>query len=184
MARYSVPAADRAGTADCAEMVKRRRPGDRVEILVVHSHGTREQFELPSVAAEIVGDFLAKLAVASDVAVLTDDTEVSPEDAAAILGISRPLVRWRMDVGLLPFRRVGAHRRLRLSDVLELKHREGPVRTALDDLQADSGALMAQMDRSKATPYPDGGAQRVRSVPSGRNARSPRFGRPSANSND
>jgi hypothetical protein len=44
---------------------------------------------------------------------------------------------------VLPFRRVGAHRRLRLSDVLDLKQREAPVRAALDELQADTDELTA-----------------------------------------
>jgi hypothetical protein len=48
-----------------------------------------------------------------------------------------------MDAGILPFRRVGAHRRIRLSDVLELKRREASVRSALDELRADTDELMA-----------------------------------------
>jgi len=52
-------------------------------------------------------------------------------------------VRRRMDIGDLPFRRVGAHRRIRLSDVLALKQREAPIRAALEDLRADTEDLMA-----------------------------------------
>lgn len=48
-----------------------------------------------------------------------------------------------MDAGLLPFRRVGAHRRVRLADVLELKRREAPARDALAELQADTDELTA-----------------------------------------
>jgi excisionase family DNA binding protein len=77
------------------------------------------------------------------VALLADDAEVSPGDAAAILGISRPLVRRRMDAGVLPFRRVGTHRRLRRSAVLDLQRREAPTRAALDELQADTDTLVA-----------------------------------------
>ena len=51
------------------------------------------------------------------VAVLAEDREVSPNEAAAILGMSRPLVVHRMDVGDLPFRYVGKHRRAKLRDV-------------------------------------------------------------------
>jgi excisionase family DNA binding protein len=143
MARYSLPAPDRAGSARGADMLKRRRPGDRVEVLVVHPDGTREAVAMPPVAAGIIGDILARLSETDQVALLADDAEVSPEDASAILGISRPLVRRRMDAGVLPFRRVGAHRRVRLSDVLELKRREAPMRAALDEMQADTEGLTA-----------------------------------------
>lgn len=88
-----------------------------------------------------LADLLDRLSSADAVTVLADDAEVTPEDAARILGISRPLVRRRMDAGLLPFRRVGAHRRLRLADVLALRAREEPVRQALDALAADTEDL-------------------------------------------
>jgi excisionase family DNA binding protein len=143
MARYSLPAADRAGSAHSADVLNRRGPADRVEVLIVHPDGTRKVVALPSAAAGIIGDILAKLSEVDEVAVLAGDPEVSPEDAAAILGISRPLVRRRMDAGMVPFRRVGAHRRLKLSDVLDLKRREAPVRAALDELQADTDELTA-----------------------------------------
>jgi excisionase family DNA binding protein len=143
MARYSLPAGERAGSARSANMLKRRGAADRVEVLVVHPDGTREAVAVSAAAAEIIGDILEKIAAADEVTLLADDAEVSPEDAAAILGVSRPLVRRRMDAGVLPFRRVGAHRRLRLSDVLDLKQREAPVRAALDELQADTDELTA-----------------------------------------
>ena len=143
MSRYSLPVAERAGSAEGAEMLKRRGPADRVEVLVVHADGTTEAVAVPPAAAGIISDILKRLSEAEEIALLTDDAEVSPEDASAILGISRPLVRRRMDAGVLPFRRVGAHRRVRLSDVLDLKRREAPVREALAELQADTEDLMA-----------------------------------------
>ena len=143
MARYSLPVPDRAESARGAEMLGARGLGDRVEMIILHPDGTRETVALSAAAAGIVGDVLAKLAVADEVALLAGDDEVSPEDAAVILGMSRPLVRRRMDAGVLPFRRVGAHRRLRLSDVLDLKRREAPIRGALEELKADTDELVA-----------------------------------------
>jgi excisionase family DNA binding protein len=143
MMRFGLPAADREGSTRSADLLKRRGPADRIEMLVVHSDGTREGVALPSSVTEIIKSLLEQISKSDEVALLADDAEVSPEDAAAILGISRPLVRRRMDAGLLPFRRVGAHRRLRLSDLLDLKRREAPVRAALDELQADTDELTA-----------------------------------------
>lgn len=144
LARYSLPSADRADSARSADMLMRRSPADRVELRMVHANGKRETVALPAAAAGIVADILAKIAAADEVALLADDAEISPEDAAAILGISRPLVRRRMEAGVLPFRRVGTHRRLRLSDVLDLKRREAPARAALAELRADTDELMAR----------------------------------------
>nr|WP_294555640.1 helix-turn-helix domain-containing protein [uncultured Rhodopila sp.] len=143
MARYSIPTAERPATTLGAEVLNGRTPTDHIEVTVTHADGTRQAAVLSTAVAEIIGDLLATLSGSDQVTVLADDVEVSPEDAAAILGISRPLVRRRMDSGRLPFRRVGSHRRLRLSDVLEIKRNEAPVRQALGELQADTDDLIA-----------------------------------------
>ena len=61
-------------------------------------------------------------------------SELTPEQAGKILGISRPLVVRRMDDGRLPFRYEGAHRRCKLEDVLVLKATEDKQNTALREL--------------------------------------------------
>ena len=90
----------------------------------------------------VIRDVLAKLVASERVALLREDEELSPEQAATILGISRPLVVRRMDGGRLPFRYVGAHRRCRLSDVLKLRREEEGQREALDRLASDTEGLM------------------------------------------
>jgi excisionase family DNA binding protein len=143
MARYSVPPDQRRDLALGADLIGRRGPDDRVEVLVVHADGTSDVVALPKPAAEMIGMLLREASTSDEVAVLAEASEISPEDAASILGISRPLVRRRMDSGVLPFRRVGTHRRLRLTDVIELKRREAPTRAALDELRADTDDLIA-----------------------------------------
>ena len=76
------------------------------------------------------------------VAVLAEDREVSPNEAAAILGMSRPLVVHRMDVGDLPFRYVGKHRRAKLRDVLVLKDKVDKQRVALEELAEETERLI------------------------------------------
>lgn len=141
--RCALPEADRVASAQAGDLLRRAaRAGDAVAILVVRADGSgEERVLLAPAAASAVGDLLARVAEGAAVAVLAEDAEVSPEDAAAILGVSRPLVRRRMDAGALPFRRVGAHRRLRLADVLELRRSEAPVRAALEELAADTEDL-------------------------------------------
>ena len=74
-------------------------------------------------------------------AVLSEDEELSPTAASAILGISRPLVVLRMDRGDLPFRYVGKHRRASLKDVLALKTRLDAQRSAMEALAEDAEDL-------------------------------------------
>lgn len=94
--------------------------GDVVEVRFVPQSGEQKTLALPHEAAQLIGAVLDHLVKGERVAVLAEDQELSPNDAAAILGVSRPLVVHRMDVGDLPFRYVGKHRRAKLKDVLGL----------------------------------------------------------------
>jgi excisionase family DNA binding protein len=135
---YTLPPAERAEGARGAAAL---RGAAQVELRLVRGDGTEQAVVLPPGAVPAVADLLDRLARSEAVAVLAAETEVSPEEAARLLGISRPLVRRRMDAGVLPFRRVGAHRRLRLADVLALRARETPVRAAIEALAADTEDL-------------------------------------------
>ena len=141
--RCSLPEDERDGSARVADLLRRAaRDGNAVEVRVVRADGGgEERVSLTPAAASAIGDLLAQAAGGGTLAVLAEAAEVSPEDAATILGTSRPLVRRRMDAGVLPFRRVGAHRRLRLADVLELRRQDAPVRVALEELAADTEDL-------------------------------------------
>jgi excisionase family DNA binding protein len=91
--------------------------------------------------------YLAALAESGEALVLKSDAEVSPEKAAEILGISRPLVYQRMDSGRLPFRQVGTHRRI----VAALKLFEDQRRSLASALSADAEDLeenYAQPDKN------------------------------------
>lgn len=143
MARCVLPDAERDAGARAADLLRRAaQAGEAVELRVLRADGAgEERLPLTPAAVSAASELLARAAIGEAVALLTEDAEVSPEDAARILGISRPLVRRRMDAGALPFRRVGAHRRLRLADVLELRRREAPIRAALEELAADTEDL-------------------------------------------
>lgn len=112
--------------------------GDHVEIQVRRKSGQDQIVRLPPSAAALLETALGHLLQGERVALLAEDQELSPNDAADILGISRPLVVHRMDVGDLPFRYVGKHRRAKLTDVLALKTKVGVQRKALEALAANA----------------------------------------------
>jgi len=116
--------------------------GDTVEMRVRTSTGDLTTVALPPRAAALIEALLDHLYRGQRVAVLSEDQEVTPNDAALILGMSRPLVVHRMDVGDLPFRMVGKHRRARLNDVLSLKRRLDSQRAAQAALAEDADELM------------------------------------------
>jgi hypothetical protein len=115
--------------------------GDRVEVRIRRKSGGDQVVSLPPKAAALLQAALGHLLKGERVAVLGEDRELSPNDAAGILGISRPLVVHRMDLGDLPFRYVGKHRRTKLKDVLALKRRIDAQQAATEALAEDAEDL-------------------------------------------
>lgn len=115
--------------------------GDHVELRVRRRDGQEQTLSLPPAAASVVETLLSRLLSGERVAVLAEDQELSPTEASTVLGISRPLVVHRMDIGDLPFRYVGKHRRAALKDVLALKAKLDVQRSAMEALAADAEDL-------------------------------------------
>jgi excisionase family DNA binding protein len=81
---------------------------------------------------------VARLADGEEVAMMPVEEEVSPQEAAEILEVSRPYAAKVFDQGAFPSRRVGTHRRALTADVLAYKQRGKEVRLAvLDELGAE-----------------------------------------------
>ena len=79
----------------------------------------QEQIDL-SLSRETV-EFVSRIVKAKasgqDVIITHGFEEVTPSEAAVLLGMSRPQVRRLMSRGMLPFRMVGTHHRIRVSDL-------------------------------------------------------------------
>src|SRR5712691_9922729 len=115
--------------------------GDYVEVKIRRKSGQDQVVRLPPTAAALLESAFGRLLQGERVAVLAEDQELSPNDAADILGISRPLVVHRMDIGDLPFRYVGKHRRTKLKDVLALKTKIEAQQAAMEALAEDAEDL-------------------------------------------
>ena len=126
--------ADRKETGRLGTLAK----GDQIEIHIKRRGGEDQTLSLSREAASLIESVLGRLSRGERIAVLTEDQELSPNDAASILGVSRPLVVHRMDIGDLSFRWVGKHRRAMLRDVLALKTRIDSQREAMETLADDA----------------------------------------------
>lgn len=115
--------------------------GNDVELRVRGEDGQVQTLSVPPSARAAIEALLGHLLRGERVAVLAEEQEISPNDASGILGISRPLVVHRMDIGDLPFRYVGKHRRSKLKDVLALKEQIDAQRKAMEALAEDAEDL-------------------------------------------
>jgi excisionase family DNA binding protein len=100
-----------------------------------------ERLELSRAVAHLLLRILDDLSVGHAVAVHTiasGEEEVSTSQAARILGMSRPTLIDLLEKGLIPFRRVGTHRRIPVLELLAYKlgMRRGATSSRTEKLQA------------------------------------------------
>lgn len=101
-----------------------------------------EEIELPNSVFEVLVRVVHEMARGNAVRVLPVHAELTTQQAAEILGVSRPYLVGLLEEGEVPFRKVGSHRRVRLDDLLVYKNtRDRRRRNALDDLATESQEL-------------------------------------------
>ncbi|GGO40723.1 hypothetical protein GCM10008949_50530 [Deinococcus humi] len=88
---------------------------------------------------------LGEVAKGHAVQVLPVHAELSTQEAADLLGVSRPHLVKLLEEGALPHHKVGTHRRVKLDDVLTYRHQRDQDRRqalqALADLDQELGLL-------------------------------------------
>jgi len=89
---------------------------------------------LPDDASRAVRSLLRDLASGVPVHVIPTDAELTTQQAADLLGLSRTYVVRLIDQGLLAAHMVGTHRRLRASDVLAYREQRAATLAALGEL--------------------------------------------------
>jgi excisionase family DNA binding protein len=85
---------------------------------------TGETTPLPPHIAELLRQVLTSLAAGKNVTVTEALEEVTPNEAAEYLNVSRPYVAKLMDDGILPYRQVGNHRRIPFPDLAAYREQE------------------------------------------------------------
>lgn len=110
--------------------------------------------DLPVDIAEALRGIVEALAQGKAVTVAPQHTTLTTQQAADLLGISRPTFVKRLEEGDIPFTKPGRHRRVRLSDVLAYRNRmRSESSEALDRLAqiSQDAGLYESADRPKRT---------------------------------
>jgi len=110
---------------------------ERVQLSLHGSNGESDELILPGHVLQILLDVLAELAKGNAISLMPLHQEISTQEAATLLNVSRPFLVGLLEKNEIPFRKVGAHRRVYFRDVLEYKERVDQRRhQALDQLAA------------------------------------------------
>ncbi len=125
---------DRA-LANNALLALRRRPS-----LFTLPDGT--SVRIPKAAVDGLIELLTAAAEGDEATIVRSPRELTTQQAAKILNVSRPTVVKLIDDGVLPARKVGSHRRVPLTDLLAFRQDVvAKRRAALDELTTDAEEL-------------------------------------------
>ena len=98
-----------------------------------------DPIEIPASLLRLLQGALAEIAEGNAVRLLPVQAELTTQQAADALNVSRPYLVRLLDEGAIPSRKVGTHRRVRLVDVLRYKSEIDRKRLkALDELAAQA----------------------------------------------
>ncbi len=112
---------------------KSKNVGLRVEL----EGGVEENVSLPPIVVGLLEQILSEVARGNAVTLLTAHTELTPQQAADLLNVSRPYLVDLLENGTIPSSKVGDQRRVSFHDVMSYKKATDQARLkALDELSA------------------------------------------------
>lgn len=112
---------------------------NRSAIEVAGEHGAEEPLILPREAVSLLAFILAQAADGRGVTVIPSHAELTTQQAADMLNVSRPYLIKLLEAGEIPYRLVGKHRRITYEDLQEYKRRDDARRRAAADQLAELG---------------------------------------------
>jgi excisionase family DNA binding protein len=129
----------RASGQRLAPIAKKGRP----LTLRVRDAGQKEEtIELPAGAVKLLQAILEDMASGRAVTIVPQNAELTTQQAADFLNVSRPFLVQLLEQKKLPCRLVGTHRRIRFEDVLRFKENtDAERRKVLDRLAAEAQDL-------------------------------------------
>jgi len=80
---------------------------------------SKKVVEIPLKAYQFLHSILSNMAEGKSVVLLPTDAELSTQEAAELLKVSRPHIVKLLEQQKIPYRKVGSHRRIQLKDLLK-----------------------------------------------------------------
>jgi excisionase family DNA binding protein len=127
---HEAAALARASATELSRLLAQQPDSDRARVQL---DGT--DLVLPRQALALLRDLLGEMAQGNAVTIVPTHAELTTQEAADILNVSRPHLVKLLERGELPFSKVGTHRRIRYQDLLAYKaDRARTSQEALDAL--------------------------------------------------
>lgn len=126
------------------EHVSRKRNGRAIPHVQILQEGGKPDVDVtvPREALDLLLEILSQMAQGNAVTIVPVHAELTTQQAADLLNVSRPYLVALLDEGRIPHRMVGTHRRVRFADLMEFKSRvEAEQRRTMDELAEETRKL-------------------------------------------
>jgi excisionase family DNA binding protein len=136
------PSPDDSQLADRAARQLARHLQTRRPLRILSGTEPHHTIEIPAVAATLLLRLLQDLAAGHAVTLIPIHAVLTTQQAADLLGVSRPFLIKLLESGRLPFQMVGTHRRILYKDLVAFKQASDASRqAALADLAREAQDL-------------------------------------------
>ncbi len=124
--------------AHASRLLASRQPQDNLRVRLDDG----QELTLPKAATRLLAYLLTEMAQGHAVTMIPVHAELTTQQAADLLNVSRPYLVQLLEEKAIPFHKVGTHRRVKFSDLEAYKAQfETESRAALDALAAQAQAL-------------------------------------------
>jgi excisionase family DNA binding protein len=103
----------------------------------------QEEIMIPDSVCQVLLQVLQAMALGQNVSIVTHNPEITTQQAAELLNVSRPYLIKLLEQGELPYIMVGTHRRVRFEDLMKYKEQRDIQRdkflTELTQMSQEAG---------------------------------------------
>lgn len=135
----TLPSEAEAGVAKETSRVlaSRLKKGAPMQIRILDDDEAQATVKLPAPAVQLLLRILEEMARGNAVTIIPVHAELTTQEAADLLNMSRPSLIQLLEEGKIEYRRVGTHRRVRFQALMQYKrHADEARRAALEELAA------------------------------------------------
>src|SRR5437870_6044838 len=118
-------------------LAARMRDDEPLRLRILDDPSSEGTFNLPASALRLLVRLLEEMSRGNAVTLIPVHAELTTQEAADMLNVSRPSLIQLLDEGKIEYRRVGTHRRVRFESLMKYKRQaEAARRAALAELAA------------------------------------------------
>lgn len=124
---------------ESSRILAARVTDDTPHLKVVEQDGNEQTVAIPAAAYRLLVDMLTQMAQGNAVTLIPIHAELTTQEAADLLNVSRPYLVKQIEAGAIPHHKVGRHRRIQFDDLMAYKQQVHEQSSqALDEMVARS----------------------------------------------